>query len=73
MRQVLLAGAAFAVAGFVAVAPAHAAGMAYEMGGPVKNGKMCQVTTGGDGYYGYWRACPAPAKVAHMKKKKAKS
>jgi hypothetical protein len=72
MRHVLLAGAALAVAGFIAAAPANAQ-MAYEMGGPVKKGTMCQVTTGGDAYYGYWRACPAPAKVARVGKKKAKS
>jgi hypothetical protein len=69
MRQVLLAGAAIAAAGLISLASAHAAGMAYEMGGPVKNGKMCQVTTGGDAYYGYWRACPAPTKVVHVRKK----
>lgn len=75
MRQVLLAGAALAVTGFVAMTSAHAQ-MAYESGGPVQKGAMCQVTTGGDGYYGYWRACPAPAKFVHKVvhvRKKAKS
>jgi Spy/CpxP family protein refolding chaperone len=68
MRQVLFAGAALAAAGLVAMTSANAQ-MAYEAGGPVKKGAMCQVNTGGDGYYGYWRECPAPAKVAHVKKK----
>jgi hypothetical protein len=68
MRQVLLAGAVLAAAGLVAMTAARAQ-MAYEPGGPVKKGAMCQVTTGGDGYYGYWRECPAPARVVHMRKK----
>lgn len=46
--------------------------MLYYQGGPVVNGAMCQVTTDGDGRYGYWTPCPTPAKHVHMAKRTKK-
>jgi hypothetical protein len=68
MRYVLTAVAAIAVGGFFA-SSASAEPMFYP-GGPVQNGGMCQVYTGGDQYYGYLAPCPNAASAVKPGKKK---
>jgi hypothetical protein len=71
MRYVLTAAAALAVGGFFA-STASAEPMFYP-GGPVQNGGMCQVYTGGDQYYGYLAPCPTQPVQVHKRSKKMKS
>ncbi len=71
MRYVLTAVAALAVGGFFA-SSASAESQFYP-GGPVQNGGMCQVYTGGDQYYGYLAPCPNQPAQAHKRSKKMKS
>jgi hypothetical protein len=72
MRKVLTAVAAIAASAFFASSAVQA--QTYYAGGPVQQGNMCQVSTGGDQYYGYWRPCPQPTvtKVTLKKKRHAK-
>jgi hypothetical protein len=66
MRHLLIAAAALAVGGLLASTAARA-DMAYYQGGPVAQGGMCQLSTDGDGRYGYWAPCPAaPARTARV-------
>lgn len=71
MRHALIAAAVIAVCGLFASVPASAQ-QAYYAGGPTQQGTMCQVSTGGDSYYGYWRPCPQPATVTRVTMKKKK-
>ncbi len=72
MRYVLTAAAALVVGGLFALKPAHAQSNFYQ-GGPVIQGKACQVITDGDQRYGYIGQCPnQPVRIAkHMKKTKS--
>ncbi len=41
----------------------------FNGGGPMTKGKMCWVPTSGQDH-GFWKDCPTPMKMGHMKKKK---
>lgn len=71
MRYVLMAAAALAVSGFIALTPARA--QMHEVGGPIQSGNMCWISMDGiGGVFGYWKECPGPAKAAKKMKKKKK-
>jgi hypothetical protein len=59
MRNLLVAAAALAVGGFLALTSARA-DMVFNAGGPLRQGNMCQFTTdpGDNGNFGYWAPCP---------------
>jgi len=68
MPKVLTAVAAIAVCGLFAMTGASV--QTHDLGGMTKSGKMCWMGTDGlTGTYGYWAACPKPAKMAKHEKK----
>lgn len=71
MRHLLIATAALAVGGLLASTAARA-DLAYQAGGPIKQGEMCQVNAdpGNNDGFGYWAPCPnQPVQTAKRAKK----
>jgi hypothetical protein len=58
-----------AVAALAALTLSANAEPTYVQGGPVQQGKMCNISTsGGDGYYGYVVPCAPVAKASKKRK-----
>ncbi|HVV60282.1 MAG TPA: hypothetical protein VHD14_00850 [Pseudolabrys sp.] len=67
MRYVMTAAAALATCGFFALTAQ--AEPAHSLGGVVREGSMCWVSTHSDLGYGYWKACETKVRTTHHAKK----
>ena len=69
LTVIVAAAAAVLFSGMLYSPPALAD---YNGGGPIRMGKLCWVATDAHDY-GYWKACPKPAKAAKRAKKGKKA
>jgi hypothetical protein len=72
MRKIL--ATAVIVAGSMLATSAFANNTAtnHDLGGQLKMGKMCWMSTSANDNGGYWNVCPKPMKAKAMKKKMSK-
>jgi hypothetical protein len=68
MRKFLIAAGAIAVCGFAALTPVRADPV-HDLGGPIRSGNMCWVSTNSDLGYGFWTECAEPEHMARRTKR----